>query len=78
MDRRGRDIVRLEQIASLEAWRYGAPGTITDIPAADLGEDNWQFADAETRALFARIRARFPHPSRTNRRNFRRGADQRG
>ncbi|MEY2565018.1 MAG: hypothetical protein QOH88_3211 [Verrucomicrobiota bacterium] len=60
MDRRGSETVLLEQIASLEAWRYGNAGTVSEIPAADLGEDNWQFADAETRALFGRIRAAFP------------------
>jgi len=61
LDRRGRDAVRVEQVGSLEAWRYGEPGATTEIPAATLGEDTWQFADAETRALFERVRATFPN-----------------
>lgn len=59
-DHRGRDVVHVEQIGALEAWRYGESGVITEIPSATLGEDNWQFADAQTRALFERIRATFP------------------
>lgn len=59
-DRRGQDTVRVEQIGPLEAWRYGEPGLTTEIPAATLGEDSWQFADADTSALFERIRAAFP------------------
>ncbi len=58
-DRQGQDMVRVEQIGPLEAWRYGEPGLITEIPAANLGENNWQFADADTRALFERVRATF-------------------
>lgn len=61
LDRRGRDEVRVEKVGTLEAWRYGEPGTTTIIPADTLGEDNWQFADAETRALFDRVRAAFPN-----------------
>lgn len=56
-DRRGQDMVRVEQIGPLEAWRYGEPGLTTEIPAAALGEDTWQFADADTRAFFERVRA---------------------
>lgn len=59
-DRHGRDAVRVEKVGSLEAWRYGEPGVITEVPAVALGENNWQFADAETRALFERVRAAFP------------------
>jgi hypothetical protein len=62
LDRRGSATVRVEQIGSLEAWRYGKPGSVTELPAATLGEEPWQFADAETRALFARVRA--AHPNR--------------
>jgi type I restriction-modification system DNA methylase subunit len=60
LDRHGRDAVRVEQVGLLEAWRYGEPGAVTEIPAATLGEDTWQFANAETRALFERIRTAFP------------------
>ena len=60
LDHHGRDVVRIEQAGPLEAWRYGVPGVYTEIPAATLGEDAWQFADSETRALFERIRAAFP------------------
>lgn len=61
LDRGGRDAVRIEKVGPLEAWRYGKPGATTEIPAATLGEDTWQFADAETRALFERVRAAFPN-----------------
>jgi hypothetical protein len=61
LDRGGNATVRVEQIASLEAWRYGEQGSITEFPAATLGEEPWQFADAETRALFARVRAACPN-----------------
>jgi type I restriction-modification system DNA methylase subunit len=60
LDRRGNDEVRIEKIGPLEAWRYGEPGTITTIPVDMLGEENWQFADADTRALFDRVLAAFP------------------
>jgi len=60
LDRRGRDNVRFEQVAQLEEWRYGKTGSVTMVPAAELTEDTWQFADAETRALFERVRAAFP------------------
>lgn len=60
LDRRGRDTVHVEHIGNLEAWRYGEPGTITELPAAMLGEEPWQFADAGMRAIFERIRATYP------------------
>lgn len=60
LDRRGRDLVRVERPGPLEAWRYGERGVRTEIPSATLGEDNWQFADTETRALFERVRGAFP------------------
>ncbi|MHC4661714.1 MAG: Eco57I restriction-modification methylase domain-containing protein [Planctomycetota bacterium] len=60
LDRRGRDTVRFEQACQLEEWRYGQPGTVIMLPAAELTEDAWQFADADTRALFERVRAAFP------------------
>ena len=61
LDRRGSATARLEQIGSIEAWRYGVSGAITELPAAALGEEPWQFADAETRALFERVRAACPN-----------------
>jgi type I restriction-modification system DNA methylase subunit len=57
LDKRSTGNVRIEQVGPLEEWRYGTPGTIIDVPSASLGEDTWQFADAETRQLFERIRA---------------------
>jgi type I restriction-modification system DNA methylase subunit len=60
LDRRARDLVRVEQVRSLQSWRYGESGAITDISAVTLGDDNWQFADADTQALFERIRTAFP------------------
>jgi hypothetical protein len=51
----GRTVVRVEQMQSLELWRYGSSATITEIPSNTLGEDAWQFASTETRALFDRM-----------------------
>jgi type I restriction-modification system DNA methylase subunit len=60
MDKRGKDAVRIERVGSLEAWRYGDHGEITEIPAETLGEEAWQFADADTRAVFNRVLAACP------------------
>ena len=60
MDLRGCDPVRFEQVGLLEAWRYGRLGRVTPIPAAELTEEPWRFADSETRALFDRVRASIP------------------
>lgn len=60
LDRRGCDVVRVERPGPLEVWRYGEPGVITEIHSDTLGEENWQFADAETSALFDRVRTTFP------------------
>lgn len=55
--RQGRADVTVERVEALDAWRYGSPGPRNIIPAADLTDEPWQFADADTRALFARVRA---------------------
>ena len=60
-DRSGRQQVALEVVGALEKWRYGTPGLVTQIPADEFGEDSWQFADEETRALFSRIREGCPN-----------------
>jgi type I restriction-modification system DNA methylase subunit len=60
LDRQGRDVVHVEKVGPLEAWRYGEPGAAMEIPVATLGEETWQFADAETRILFDRVRSAFP------------------
>ncbi|ANT54261.1 Eco57I restriction-modification methylase domain-containing protein [Mesorhizobium amorphae] len=60
LDRGGRNSVNVERVDTLEAWRYGVPGQRMDIPAIELGAETWQFADTETRSLFARVRAAFP------------------
>lgn len=61
LDRCGANEARVETVGTLDAWRYGEPGNTTSIPAHALGEDNWEFADGDTRALFDRIRAGFPN-----------------
>ncbi len=61
IDRGGRQQVTLEVVGALEEWRYGTSGLVTQIPADEFGEDSWQFADEETRALFARLRERCPN-----------------
>lgn len=60
LDRCGSVDVRLEQVRSLEGWRYGESGDITMLTAAVLGSDPWQFAEADVRAIFDRVRARCP------------------
>ena len=57
LDRRGRTDVTVERVEALDAWRYGTSGPRDTMPATELTDDPWQFADADTRALFARIRA---------------------
>jgi hypothetical protein len=60
LDRRSRGSVRFEQVGQLEEWRYGQTGTVSIIPSGELTEEAWQFADADTRVLFERVRAAFP------------------
>ena len=60
-DRRGRENVRVEQVGPLEEWRYGQLGPITEIPAEELTEEPWQFADQETRTVFRHVRESFPN-----------------
>lgn len=60
LDRRSSEMVRIEHVGALEEWRYRQAGAITSVPASTLGEDTWQFANAETRALFDRVRADVP------------------
>ena len=61
MDRSTSDTVRIERPERLESWRYGVPGAVDLVPANELGEEPWRFANAETSALFARIKAAFPN-----------------
>lgn len=60
LNRQGRDRLHFEKVGPLEEWRYGHPGIITEVPSAGLNEEAWEFADADTRALFERIRGAFP------------------
>ena len=60
MNRTGTNTMRLEWAGPLEAWRYGREGKITDVSANELGADSWEFADEDTRVLFARIRDQIP------------------
>ena len=61
LDRATSDAVQIERPERLEAWRYGEPGAVDLVPIDELGEDPWRFADAETSALFGRIKAAFPN-----------------
>lgn len=60
LDGRGAPEITVERVESLQAWRYGTPGQIVTLPAETLTEERWQFADADTRALFTRVRAANP------------------
>ena len=55
LDRGKADAVRIERPVRLGSWRYGEPGAVAVVPADQLGEDPWRFADDETGALFARV-----------------------
>ena len=59
LDRSRAQEVRLERPERLESWRYGATGSVDVRPAHEFGEEPWRFADAETRALFGRLRGHF-------------------
>jgi hypothetical protein len=61
LNRNGRESVRVEHAGPLEGWRYGASGARMEIPSTEIGEDAWQFADHETRAIFDSVRASFPN-----------------
>lgn len=61
LDRQGQNTVRIEQVGQLDEWRYGKEGSITELSVDALGEDAWQFANAETSGIFDRIRRTFPH-----------------
>lgn len=50
--------VMFEKVGSLEAWRYGQPGSVSTIPWTALTEETWQFSDEATKTLFERVRAR--------------------
>ena len=60
LDRSSSANVQVEQVGSLEGWRYGEAGVVTTLAAATLGVDAWQFANTETRAVFNRVRAACP------------------
>lgn len=61
LNQRGSADVEVERVEALEAWRYGAPGQFMTIPAAELGNDTWQFADSDTRNVFSRVRETCPN-----------------
>lgn len=61
LNRQGASNVTVERVGALEAWRYGAAGQQTVISASALTDEPWQFADAETYALFERVRASCKH-----------------
>ena len=61
LDRATVNTVRIERPKRLESWRYGEQGAFDLVPANELGEDPWRFADVETSTLFGRIKAAFPH-----------------
>ena len=60
VDRSGRETVRVEETGPLEEWRYGRAGVISTIPASELSDNAWTFAQEDVRALFARIRSQVP------------------
>lgn len=60
LDLHGQDRVLVERAGPLEGWRYGERGETSHIPANELTEEAWQFADVETRELLERIRSSVP------------------
>ena len=77
LDRATADAVRIERPERLESWRYGEPGAVDIIPADELGEDPWRFADAETSAVFGRIKGSLPGQTGFGCGDLRRRSDQR-
>ena len=61
MDRSTCDTVRIERPERLESWRYGEPSSVDLVSANDLDEEPWRFANAETSAVFDRIKTAFPN-----------------
>ena len=57
LDRRGCADVKVEQVDRLKAWRYGTAGQLSVISAGELTEEPWPFTDADTTALFDRVRS---------------------
>lgn len=57
LNRQAHGDVSVERVAALDSWRYGTPATRQIMPAGELTDDPWQFADADTRELFDRVRA---------------------
>lgn len=57
LDRSKSEDVLVERVAALDTWRYGTPGHQSTLSADELTEETWQFADADTRNLFNRVRA---------------------
>lgn len=60
LNRTGCESVQFEKAGTLETWRYGQHGAITDIPAEELTEETWAFSDEEVRILFNRMRDEHP------------------
>lgn len=60
LDRGGKEEVCVEQAGPLEEWRYGRPGVISSVPAAELSEESWTFGHDDVRALFTRIKTAVP------------------
>lgn len=57
LDRARAADVAVERVAGLESWRYGTPAHQSTVPTGELTEEPWQFANADTRAVFERVRA---------------------
>lgn len=55
-DKQGQLDVSIERVEALDAWRYGTQGRLQTMPAGELTDEPWQFADADTRELFERVR----------------------
>ena len=49
------DTARIERPVRLGSWRYGERAPVDSVPADELGEDPWRFANAEAGALLARV-----------------------
>lgn len=60
LNRKGCDVAQLEQVDSLEEWRYGQPGKISTIELTKITENAWEFSDSDVRPIFERIRTSFP------------------
>lgn len=54
------DTIKVEYPTTIEAWRYGKPGLISNVPVVNITASNWELTDTSTRDVLENIRTKFP------------------